>query len=567
MASKLMSQDSSAVFNTLVTAPLKSGVGKVKAFWRGEDNAGPGVALRGVQEIIMSANTIQESMNRKLYLQARLDRNLQLMGDRFTKLTGKSYESINDLIPVLRKSGKLNPEVRGAILDAYDYSMHNTFAKTFDKGIFGWLSHAGTKPWFTAMVSPFPRFMANLISFQLERNPAGVLNLFSAEYRKALSDGGWKGQRASDQLAKSIGGIAQMSASWGIRNSPIGGPEYYQISKEHTNGAVAEALGFKTDIYNDKFWDVRALPGMSQMLAVGEMLKWFGEGRPETPSTFSTPKFLDAFLGLRSLSESPMFNFAYWVNQLDNPNSEAGLKVLYSTIGNYLAGFARPLKSMELFYGKAQQMSGQQPTALHPQDIKGEELLGPTRDTIERAIPGARGVGQAFGLTPMPERMSPTSGKPVQVESPMFTLIGVSESTIPKIKQMFAKNGITENDLVGNHGNATANNLIAFEMSKDFTAKISSDNAKTLGILTNSTVGDALVHKFGNKKLNEFEIQKLMKVVEIMRSRAKKSVRQDHPKLFISDMISNQSGVTPEIKQRERQLINRRMVEIDRNKR
>jgi hypothetical protein len=179
---------------------------------------------------------------------------------------------------------------------------------------------------------PFPRFMANSLKWQLERNPLSVLRYMSKNQRQAFMDGDVSG------ISKWITGGIMFGIAYGLRTSDYAGSSW---DKAKAGKVPASVLGIEegaeisllpySPMSGMLFWAEYARQGMDEgiySMSAGDIVKAL---------TSSNMRAGLGLYALDSLIEDTTTRFGDW----DKMAATAG-----TALGTYSQGFTMPMKMM-----------------------------------------------------------------------------------------------------------------------------------------------------------------------------------------------------------------------------
>jgi hypothetical protein len=213
------------------------------------------------------------------------------------------------------------------------------------------------------MIVPYPRFMANALEFVGEHNPAGYLSLLGrdAAGNFLASDP----TKVASALSKAAVGTVMLSAAIALRNSSLGGAHWFQVNSTDAEGKPAT-------------FDMRAYsPLLTGPLFIAEIIKRFSErgelGRMD-PADIN-----EGLFGMRKMADLGLVAADLATGRL----SPDGLpERLVAAIGEYLARFTVPFRTIKDTIGGAQHELGFEPTEAELRDLREHPLVGPAAANV-----------------------------------------------------------------------------------------------------------------------------------------------------------------------------------------
>lgn len=435
------------------------------------------------------------------------------MGHRSTTWLGRNFFFESRLRGNLSAAGKtladLNTELQGpaegrgawvqpALEDAFGHMMKQTFQYVPKDGFTANVlaAYKALGPAAPFILPTFPRFMMNTFRWQMDHSPTGMLDLFKSDFRDQLAEGGMGGRLAARRIGDAMTGALTLSGAWAIRNSDMGGPKFYQIN------AGKDADG------NTKYLDMRAYLPMAPYLFFAHLMQHTVSGEPMnlTPAEWG-----DAITGIRSIANTPINMVQQVSEQLSNTNSEDTIPAaVKKMLGNWAAGFFRPLKELEPIIGLAR------PEEAVTRDLHGNELTGP----VVSSIPGLSET--------LPASMSMFKGEPKTQEHPIFHETGAEVHAQTKLEQLVNRlPGVTEAQLVGNHGTDEANRAVAASIGKILRSDTSDGNlGDNIASLIEDTHADPQLQR-----------ELLLKLMDKLRRSAVRDAIRSAPDAFLAGRI------------------------------
>jgi hypothetical protein len=401
------------------------------------------------------------------------------VGHRMTTFLGRSffYESrlranldaagmtIGDLMKDFQKE-ELPQQSHDIFVDALSHGLKQTMQYVPKDGFTNWVlnSYKGMGPLATAVLPTFPKFMMNTFRWQWEHSPAGLTNMFTPEFWRALDKGGLDARVASRTIGQAMTGVMMLNGAWGLQTGDHGirmGPKYYNIEWDDKDGKIQRLDARSFVVPAPYLFMARALHSAAT-----------GEDMNLTPSELG-----DAITGVRSLSNVPIFAFQNVLEHLSKPDSKAWASA-QKILGDYAASYFRPLKTLNDLFDP------------ETHDLRGQELTGP----LQASIPGAS--------KSLPPAMNVFEGEPRRTESPVaHGLTGANVSSVTRLQEFVERvPGMSAAKVAGeSYGSVAADRLIAEEMGKVFKTPVEGGG----------TLGDQIVDRFSDLKLSP-DVQKIL---------------------------------------------------------
>jgi len=363
---------------------------------------------------------------RNLFAQARLQSNLEALGTTPEALMKKLNEDPKGLSDVEKSA------VDDAFAHGFKQNMNYVPSVGFVKNVLDVYKSINKLPVvgkpLAAMTNLFPRFWMNNLRWQVEHSPAGLVNLFSKDFRDQLAQGGLPGRQAARMIGNATTGLLRMNAALALHDTGLVGPKYYQVQvgEDKTSGE-------KT------FYDIRGDIPMKKAMFVTALLKTQAEGRP---MNLTPNEFLDGLFDMQT-SDVPLTLFDELSKEATNPSDEDSFrKRAEGILGKFIAAGFRPAKELEKLYGTIH------PAALLQRDSKDSPFLGP----IISSIPGAAET--------MPLSIDPITG-PRKIDHPIAAFAGLNLQNVDRLRRTIdAIPDFTNTKIRGNWGNPTADRLM-----------------------------------------------------------------------------------------------------------
>jgi len=434
---------------------------------------------------------------------------------------GDVQAALSKLHPDLaeRFGGRIAP-INRFIAEATDEALKQTFAFTDQRHTLQgkMLATINDLPFLLPVVSYFPRFLTNMWMWLMDRNPMeirqfvgpnflkeGIKSVRKGELPKTLFGKelkaltGKKGPVGRDleymhQIARASEGIVMVSLAHMIRNSPMAGPKYYQLKV----GQDAEGT--------DLFMDLRPYQPFAQVAFLTEAFKAVGEGKMPN---LTAAEMTDAMIGVRRMSEMPIFAVPDLIRSVESSTPEAFFKSIKTLIGQPLAAPFTPMKT--IVDGMAAMGITENPEL---KDVAGNELLGP----LMAATPGGRDVL-------VPPRINPITGKPMVSEHPgLRQLAGLSIQKLTPLEQTIRGAKISGRTISGEYYNPDANRLV-----DELIGKILS--RETGGRTVGDAINQAVLQRTGDMPI-EYRREMLRQVFAQVRKAAVMQARTIDNSLF-----------------------------------
>lgn len=459
----------------------------------------------------------QEFQYRRLFFRARLKSNLERIG----------IKDFNELMAEGRKP-QLREDVRWAVGNAVAHGLKQTYSWR-PEGAFATaiLDIYKRCPIMTALLTPFPRFIANSWRYINERGPSVWFDLFSKDFRDALyagAEGGFASRQAARMLGRATSGVMLLSGAYALRNSPLAGPKYYLFAEKNPDGSpVLDADG------NPVMRDVRAFEPFKTYAFLGELLKNIKENVPldaDNPLNLNPNEWLDALTGLRRISEVPLFAFTDQLHSARSDDPRMLQKLIDAPLGSWTASFFVPFRPfLDIAGGIEQALGGEAPEAWQ-RDIEGQELTGPARANIpglNRTLPPRI---DPFTGRPEETRYNPVPGAPSPIAR-QFS--GISFRGISSLEQIIQETPDLpiQQLLLGNQPDQHSSQLVAEEMGRILSARV---GAGTMGDMLARTIRDQNLSPKGQKEV-------LTSIFETLRDVARTAAMARDPQAFATQAL------------------------------
>jgi hypothetical protein len=481
---------------------------RIKDSWTEARNSG--LAPEDIlKDYMVTGNRLQEHWFRRLNWSERFRSNIEKLG----------YKDIAATLPEFQKD-TLDEGLRWAYADASDHAHRMTYSSTIEWGpAKWWLDTTHKYPILTAVTGiPFPRFLFNQWQFLVDRSPGPFFDVFNPEFRDILrqgSQGGLKGleaRAAARSLGKATEGMLLLGMAYQLRTSPWAGPKYYQLK----GNTPFIGMG-RDDRDRDNMTDVRSDQPFSSILLFGDLLKHIVQKRtidPNTPLNLEPNEWTEALAGIRRFSDSFLFNLNAFAQAFKSDDPAQWQKALLTPAGNYLGSFFVPFRSGKDIYSGIKSLATGTPS---DEQILRDTSTNPLTDPMQASIPGAS--------QSLPARMDPWTGTPATAENPLVRqLRGVTTTPLTRIQELASGLGISNYELVGNHGSPTANNLVSKYMGQLL---------MTVNPGTKKTVGDSLVTQIKSFNTSDsFNKYFLLDVISELRKQAVAAAAEENPLLF-----------------------------------
>lgn len=397
-----------------------------------------------------------------------------------------------------------------AITESADYALKETFAHTPTSGFGATVMKVYQEfPFMYALASPFPRFMLNATQWLFERNPLELTQVYHPKMREMIINIAKDPSKVRDphyvqMFAQAHTGAALWAAAHFIHNSPgLSGPKYYHLKM----GEDAEG--------NPEYMDMRPYNPLVQYMFMEHTMKAILNG--ETPN-LTSGELTEALLGMRRLSEVPIFALPDIIRQVDSSNPEAFMNSIKPLAGQWASGFFMPFRTLGDFMSAA----GVSDTAVN-KDISGNELVGPTINQI----PGLRNM--------LPDRPDPFSGGASRQEHPGLRMLGPTVRHMTKLEQLVSETGMPLNDLLGNYADPEADRLVRKHIGELLGSRVNGQQLANL-------LGER-INQITDGKNVEFKKTVIQKVYEGLRERARSMAEQENPYAFLEYKVRQQPEV------------------------
>lgn len=412
----------------------------------------------------------QEKFFRKFAFRARLESELGSIGEtidsvlpklkesNFTELKDSEGRPIIDTKTGRPKLGDvvpLAPGIRGALVNAYDHAMRQTWAATPQGGLLGMMLSSTARfnsisPIQTSMLfTPFLRAIANNLMWQAHHNPAGLTDLLLPEYQDAWRAVGERKLSASEargvqrHMGESLTGLQLLGASM-------------YMNEGGTAGSMA--MGSKPwlwttgpedpDTHERPIRDLRSDPIFAAYMTAAHIMKAGLEGRPVNV----TPQEAFEIFTNQRVAQTPLFNFGEEIRNLASQNDQTVWENVTKGLGKYLGPFGTVLHSLREEWGPLLRTAGGPvgvpgPEAIQRTSIQHSPLTGPF---LRGAAPSA-----------LPVQYNPFTGEKDQESDPLHALAAGPTHTQTPVEYLMTKTpGLTPFSITRSYGRPEAQQLV-----------------------------------------------------------------------------------------------------------
>jgi hypothetical protein len=470
--------------------------------------------------------------------------------------TGKLYGNLKrlginslDEFETIMKSGDAVPEnVSRAVTDAIDHSMDITFASNPKRDTLGHAVMETYKnvPFLYGLGPMFPRFLVNQYRYLVERDPFQWTNMLSKDFReqwttsmsknfkrdiaeldKKFSEGKLSKERydldkaeldglnklhqheISNAMARATtGGVLASTAhlihEWGDRE----GLKYYQFK-----------TGEKDDKGNDIIADLRPYQPLTSYLFANEILKGAAQGEMGLPRNLTSAEVVDAVVGIRNLSEVPVFAIADIIRTADSSDPMALNERLQRVAGQFASMPFVPLRMLNDMMAAA-----------------GDEESGKLKDTRGDMV-----LGPAVSNTPLrrilPDLPDPLTGLPTETEYPLERqMLGVSLSTLDPLESAMQSIGMRVGDMVGTYKNPEAGRLMRKYIGSILGRNV--ESGTTMSQLLGKRINDMQIQ--GQPLPDSVKKMLLQEIFTEVRGLAKQLALTENPRAFLEDDLKSE---------------------------
>ena len=415
-------------------------------------------------------------------------------------------------------------QIKEAMADSTIHAMKITHSLEPTGGFSkAYIDFSRQNPWMTALGPTFPRFLYNQWTWISERNPVQLFNIFSKSYRDLLWDGHlgepmkvvfdstgkkvwsgkpgefeakltshpewttdhtitdvqasnlWASAEAKRQFGKAMSGAVLLTGAYALRQSPYAGEKYWEVNPVGNTGLPGVRNMF----------DFRNMQPFVSYLALAHLIDVAVNNKP---LNLNVNEQADMIMGVRRLNDVPLFDVEALLHEVNAGDPDFKNKLVKRLVGNYAAGFTRPMGYANMFFPKETNKVF---------NLEGQELTGPVRQAFQALSP-------ITGDT-LPERINPYTGEPYKninyIASKVFGIQQTQKSLLQRTTESL---GLDPSHMMTQYNNPT----------------LDGEYARRLGGLLshplndNTTVGDHLAELVqnvkGNTTMKQFVLRSIM---------------------------------------------------------
>lgn len=330
--------------------------------------------------------------------------------------------------------------------------------------------------------------------------------LFSPEIQEALQDGvtnGFAKRKASRALGQATEGLALLAGAWVYRQSRGDKYKYYENPTDERDEKGHEMVE-----------DLRNYQPFVSYLAAAELIDATQKGKSFKDMPYSTNEKFDMLLGIRRLTEVGLFAGTDISRALGSGDPQQIHRALGTPFGQFVASFFIPLRAIK------DMMAIVNPENAEQDDVEYEELTGPLRANLPKELLPASAE--------LPGRIDYTTGEEIKTYLPWARQItGITKRGISPIQRLILSTpGLSERELVGDHGSREANQLVAKTIGTLLSTSLDKDK----------TFGDFLADTFTEMELSP-QMQKLLVqgFFTTLREKSKDVAKKLRPELFLKE--------------------------------
>lgn len=425
----------------------------------------------------------QEKFFRKYTFRARLESNLAPLGrsieDIIPDLTTPKFKEVLDpqgrqVIdtrtgqPKIGDIVPLDPALRGALVNAYDHAMRQTWAATPQGGALGGMLNLATRinavsPLQTSMVlTPFLRATANAIMWQAHHNPTGLTDLLMPEYQEAWKAPGTgrlslaQSRDVQRRMGESLTGLQLLGASLYMADGRALGP--MQMGPKPWIWTTGPE---DPQTHERPTRDLRSDPIFAAYMTTAHVMKSVLEGRPPNVT------FQEAFeiYSNNRVAQTPLFNFADEIRNLSSANSQTAWEAVMKFPGKYLGPFGTLAHSLREEWGPLLKQAAQPANAVLPLHTPvgtlapipaPEALVRPSIQHSPLEGPFLKGASPSS----LPAQYDPFTGKLDTEPRPVHALVAGPSQTMNPVEYLMVKSGLSTLGITRSYARPEAQQLV-----------------------------------------------------------------------------------------------------------
>lgn len=374
--------------------------------------------------------------------------------------------NVNNLPEGVKITDVLNlpTPLRQAIVDAGIHAMRLTDAATPE----GWLGQTlqafkqwnSVSPLQTSMVGPpFVRAMANNIMWQMQHNPANLLEILRPEFREAFNSLGKDGlttvqaRNAQRLMGRGLTGVALLNGAMNMAAGNRSGG-YYMGPKPWIWTTGEDAQG------NQQTFDVTQYPQLALYSTLGAMIH---AKLHNQPNPVGLGDWIN--LGLNSkIDNAPFLHITDVIRAAGSSNDETAWQAMWKELGQYVAPFGNIPETTREDWGKV---------VLEPLEMikNSGQIPAATGDQYRKpATAGQAPVGPLMGkLVPqkLPTKMDPFTGARDEQPSALLDLtVGAPTKMTPLEVLLLHTPGLKPQDITLRYVNPEAQQLVNAKMGQ-----------------------------------------------------------------------------------------------------
>jgi len=482
-------------------------------------------------------------------------------------------------------------QTKFSLTEAYHYALENTFAATPVTPMMQNILRFFQNPIATALVHPFPRFVANKLMWLQSHNPLNIIDFMTPEFRTQLhSVDPLVRHAAKENIAQSMNGLLMLTLMHSVRNSPIAGPKYYEFHEFPTPQAL---MNGKTGINKGKIVDMRPYDPFVTLMGVGALLDYVFKGKP---LNLDENELTDLIVGVRRIGDLGIIGLTTALQSLtDNPTTLK--RGVAKVVGGYLTGFTVPIQTLRTLWFMLDQAGDWAKSNLTPKESAalfnpmtapvlavadtlqaGRKLMGsPERSIQYKDTTGQNSIGDALtaplrqaagdllpnvvnavtgaNMKTDPSRIDYYTGAPSTPQSPFMAPFGgaPTRETTP-LKLAIEKLGVDPLEIRMNYKNAEANNLVAEQFNALLKTRAVDRGPSLEEVLASSFEGlntPAVAKEGQTRDIVKMKVRGILTKIQTM---AVKRAFQIRPTVFLGGKVTNMKA-PPSLKEDVQQLI------------
>lgn len=450
-------------------------------------------------------------------------------------------------------------------------------------------------PIMTAMVHPFPRFLANKYNWITRHNPMNLLDLMDPQFKAMLdSPDVITAKNAHLAVAEAANGLLMFSMVKSLRDSPIAGNKYYELYRVNMDGTINK----------NEVLDMRPYSPFVDFLGAHSMLENIVNNKP---TNLDENEVADMTLGIRRLYDMGLTGglaaFSAYNNKETRNKAIAGVGAGWYSMGlvplntlrqtlwvvDQAAAYAadqykkenavaiNPIVGMlsDKYVTNARKLTGppekigQYPNLTGKSTVS-DKFFGPLKMAGGDLLPNIASAVTGNDYTPVTSRINPYTGKPDVTSSFGTTqLLGLNKRETTKFTRALNEAGLDDIEIRRSYKTGYANDLAARH-----TAAILNSPVDEKGTTVSDTIADMLTYiykakpEFAKDTDKRKDLQAFIKeyIIRPLQDEAQSEAMKEDPRPFILDKVENARlgpGIKAAAREWARDLERQRLIEAN----